>query len=624
MERNNVPKLSLTYSYDALNRLEAVWKNGENTPLVTYDDWDANNNLLEMTTASGVVTTNTFNELNLMSSTAATMNSTLISGFDYSFNDFGCITNVIDGVAPLGTNGITYDYDSLLRVNAFEDQNAAVSHEYLYDKKNNLIFEDITAPWSNWSTQREYDAANRIITNPYDQPTCDPNGNYKYEYTTWPSTGAVILSRTFDYDAYNRLVGENHWVEYTYRADGLLHEDGDNYLVWDGADIVMTVNKWNGDETLYYRGLTLIAFDDPNGDRYYYHHNAKGDVVAISDEYGDRVIKYSYDPYGVLLDEEYDPYTISQSVLDNPFRYCGEYYAISSDLIYLRARFYSPEMRRFLNEDPARSGNNWFAYCSGNPVMLTDPWGLQPGDWGYDPFEYRPGPEDFLTGPASVFATGAFDTDYVNSLTGYMQSQNSGAVAVNVFDLVLRGLCPQYALYSVEAEIKKDALREFWAAGAQLILRDYFGYYFAAALLDHSLQDNPSHLHFGYFSYPSLLIASSPEVNDLIDKSIANSKYGSFTFSDHMTFPNGNLYYALKDVDIAYNGMQQADGSWRIAGTVKDKYDFTQFATLMASEGGGYSSNVGLGTIANDAALVSQLLGVIVWYYITIDFLIWR
>ena len=165
-----------------------------------------------------------------------------------------------------------------------------------------------------------------------------------------------------------------------------MHEDGDNLLVWDGADVVMTVNKWNGDETLYYRGLTLIAFDDPNGDRYYYHHNAKGDVVALSDEFGDRVIKYSYDPYGVLLDEDYDPYTVSQSVLDNPFRYCGEYYVISSDLIYLRNRFYSPEMRRFLNEDPARSGNNWFAYCSGNPVMLTDPWGLQADQWG----EYSP------------------------------------------------------------------------------------------------------------------------------------------------------------------------------------------------------------------------------------------
>ena len=37
---------------------------------------------------------------------------------------------------------------------------------------------------------------------------------------------------------------------------------------------------------------------------------------------------------------------------------------------------YDPATRRFTSEDPARDQLNWYAYCSNNPVMFIDPWGL--------------------------------------------------------------------------------------------------------------------------------------------------------------------------------------------------------------------------------------------------------
>ncbi|MBQ4631249.1 MAG: RHS repeat-associated core domain-containing protein, partial [Clostridia bacterium] len=54
----------------------------------------------------------------------------------------------------------------------------------------------------------------------------------------------------------------------------------------------------------------------------------------------------------------------------------GEYHDKESGFIYLRARYYDPETGRFISEDPAMDGTNWYVYCSNNPVMFVDPCGL--------------------------------------------------------------------------------------------------------------------------------------------------------------------------------------------------------------------------------------------------------
>lgn len=46
---------------------------------------------------------------------------------------------------------------------------------------------------------------------------------------------------------------------------------------------------------------------------------------------------------------------------------------METGLIYMRARHYDPSVGRFTSEDPACNGNNWFAYCGGNPTNYADP-----------------------------------------------------------------------------------------------------------------------------------------------------------------------------------------------------------------------------------------------------------
>jgi uncharacterized protein RhaS with RHS repeats len=44
-------------------------------------------------------------------------------------------------------------------------------------------------------------------------------------------------------------------------------------------------------------------------------------------------------------------------------------------LIYMRARYYDPNLGRFVSEDQAGQGGNWFIYCAGDPVNKVDPSG---------------------------------------------------------------------------------------------------------------------------------------------------------------------------------------------------------------------------------------------------------
>jgi len=47
-------------------------------------------------------------------------------------------------------------------------------------------------------------------------------------------------------------------------------------------------------------------------------------------------------------------------------------------LIYMRARYMDPVMGRFVSEDPAQNGVNWYVYCDNSPTNKIDPSGKFP------------------------------------------------------------------------------------------------------------------------------------------------------------------------------------------------------------------------------------------------------
>ena len=98
----------------------------------------------------------------------------------------------------------------------------------------------------------------------------------------------------------------------------------------------------------------------------YYYTNIHGDTAAKTNAAGEIVSAAEYDAWGN-----------STAPIASPFRYCGEYFDAETGLLYLRNRYYNPTSGRFITEDPARDGLNWYAYCRNNPVNAIDPSGLR-------------------------------------------------------------------------------------------------------------------------------------------------------------------------------------------------------------------------------------------------------
>ena len=113
---------------------------------------------------------------------------------------------------------------------------------------------------------------------------------------------------------------------------------------------------------------------DYNGTKYYYIFNVQGDVIGILNQAGQKIVSYTYDPWGKLLSiGGPQAGTIGQL---NPIRYRSYYYDTETGFYYLQSRYYDPTVRRFLNPDTLILEDakiDLISYCKNNPVNYVDP-----------------------------------------------------------------------------------------------------------------------------------------------------------------------------------------------------------------------------------------------------------
>jgi RHS repeat-associated protein len=133
-------------------------------------------------------------------------------------------------------------------------------------------------------------------------------------------------------------------------------------------------------ETYYVYGNGLIGHDKLDGTYRTYHFDLRGSTTAITDISGDITDRFYYAPYGEILSRT--------GITKTPFMYNGEYGVMtdSNGLYYMRARYYNPDIKRFINQDVIRGSIlnnitlNRYAYANGNPISMIDPFGLSADD----------------------------------------------------------------------------------------------------------------------------------------------------------------------------------------------------------------------------------------------------
>jgi RHS repeat-associated protein len=206
--------------------------------------------------------------------------------------------------------------------------------------------------------------------------------------------GGLTNSQAMVYDAENRLKifsqAGKVVVEYGYAADGArlwkrTDQSPTNVQVWIG-----NIYEEKGGKVLFHvftDGQQVCSFEtnsalsggsDTNRVAYYYHEDNLNSSSALSDSSHNQIEVDSYYPFGRALTAN------PQASFQVSRRFTGQVFDNETGLYYYNARYFDPELGRFIQADPKipdlanPQSYNRYSYCLNNPLRYTDPTGHDP------------------------------------------------------------------------------------------------------------------------------------------------------------------------------------------------------------------------------------------------------
>jgi len=356
---------------------------------------------------------------------------TVLYDAEYYYNDgvlWDSVGNPLKRVENWGAGDFTttFRYDRLYRL----------TEETKRDTANNVVYSEAYA----------YDAVGNRLTLTKDGTT------YTYTYNT------------NDNDKLASISGGGKSAGFAYDANGnIISVSGDllgvwSSLVYDDENQLTEANRPGGRDTYEYNVLgqrlrstiagyvtryiyfgdrvaeedsgtgTVLAWDTLSGPSYgddwlhmkrwdsghcYPLLDGVGTVRELVDGTGTMSDAYTFDTFGVKMANDY-------GTTKDPYRFGGDwgYFRESSGLYQLGARFYWPDLGRFIQQDPVRDGMNWYAYVENNPAAGVDPEGLNwRSNWR---FFWRwvtgRGPSRICYGPGSLEVNEMKNSPGVNAL----------------------------------------------------------------------------------------------------------------------------------------------------------------------------------------------------------------
>jgi RHS repeat-associated protein len=421
LTRSEYPDGSESYNYDARGRKTEITQiigGIGKTKQLTYNSLDQ---VIAQTLPDGEVVTNSYDNGGMLSGLKGS--STYLSDINYYASgktnkmvygngvrtDFDYYDTAGENDASAGVNfsyrlkqikvykngdllNLNYEYDKSYNIKVKRDVlNVNYTETYGYDDLSRLISAEFTSYGNNKTIQ--YDTINNITRKDnrnYQYDTSNPyklvnDGKYSYTYDANGSMTNRNDGRVIGWDYENRVTTvatggntESFFYDDQFRRVKKVSDNITTYYFFNDYEEEYKAGVKSKTVKYYFGNKMRIAENSSADGIRYYHQDHLGSSTAITDSTGALVLRNNYAPYGEDAASEGKTavrYKFTDKEKD------------STGLYYFGARFYDPEVGRFISVDPACQGLNWYSYCGNNPVNRIDP----DGKWF--------GADDVFTGP---------------------------------------------------------------------------------------------------------------------------------------------------------------------------------------------------------------------------------
>ncbi len=273
------------------------------------------------------------------------------------------------------TNTENYTYDALDRLTEYQDNRYEYAYEY--DGQDNRLSKSIK---DNYMEQIEKDRVDSLTMRQLDEILDDPSTDAALEQ------GYERLRKQLD-DLNNGATCEGGQID---GARYLTKYEYVNDPTKDNQEI-LSVYKSRGNSKPTPTQSEIYNHNDPsnperikttiNNQANYYLNSRNQSVEEIYDERGNKSQSQNYNTYGLTTGN--NQIANNGGHILNPqttFTYTGEQQD-ENNLIYLRARYYNPEIQTFITKDTYKGtidstlSQNQYIYTNNNPVRYVDPSG---------------------------------------------------------------------------------------------------------------------------------------------------------------------------------------------------------------------------------------------------------
>lgn len=283
----------------------------------------------------------------------------------------------------VGTETITYGRDAIGQLTSANWSSASATDEvYSYDPNGNRLLSHLHASYAVTAGNRvtesgdwilDYDNEGNLIrrTHKLSGEMRELSYDYRNRLTKvvqqLNNVDPLVTLSEYRYDPLDRRSavvkpGQTLWTYYANNHPFIEYLDTDSdlyrmYLYGDQTDELLGL--WQSGEG------TLWALTDN-----------LGSVRSWLDRSGNVVGTFEYDSFGNILSST----GLAQSMVQ-PSSYTARQWDADAQLYHYRARYYDPQLGRFINEDPIGfdgDRSNLYRYVENGPTQATDPSGLSP------------------------------------------------------------------------------------------------------------------------------------------------------------------------------------------------------------------------------------------------------